>query len=174
MAISWETDRGQLNHNWLQNGVLVGLNHALGIVTGAIRSRYVRRKLAEDIQRWQDRRQDLPRFLGRFVNEMSPKIYFDRIPLCRCSDETKQWLVPLIHNLWLRREHIEKKLVVATDAYRKAEKTYEQLHMALEKLPESPSAEELQSLQRILRDFTTACENLSRAISAFPHEIRYV
>jgi regulator of sirC expression with transglutaminase-like and TPR domain len=112
--------------------------------------------------------------LRRFENEMSPRIFFYQIPLCRCSDESKSWLVPLTHELWLRREKVKKKIDTAMEAYEAAEKAYETAHAALEQLPEAPTIEDLGPFKRILREFTTACETLSRVISVFPDESRCV
>jgi hypothetical protein len=170
----WQIDRGQLNHNWLQNGVLVGLHHALNISSGMVRSQNARGSLLEDVQRWQERRNELPAFLGRFENEMSPKVLFDRIPLCRCSVETRKWLIPLTHELWLRREKVQEKIALVKEAYKVAERTYERVHADLQKIPLTPTIEELWLFERLLREFTAACEDLSLAISALPHEIRVV
>lgn len=174
MVNNWQTDRGQLNHNWLQNGVLVALNHALGITTGTVRTRNIRQTLIEDIERWQERRQELPALLARFEDEMSPKIFFDREPLSNCTEEDRSWLLPITHDLWLQREKVKEKIDAATAAYEAAEKAYEPLHAALGQLPEAPTKEEAGAFERLLREFTTSCETLSHAISAFPHEIRCV
>jgi hypothetical protein len=174
VANNWQTDRGQLNHNWLQNGVLVALNHALRVTAGAVRPRNIRQTLAEDILRWQERRQEVPGLMDRFENEVSPKVFFERAPLCRCSDKTKSWLVPLTHELWLRREKVQEKMGTAKEAYVTAERTYEAIQADLIKMPEPPTVEDLWPFERLLRQFTAACEALSRAISALPHEIRCV
>ncbi len=170
----WQIDRGQLNHNWLQNGVIVALNHGVRLATGGVRSSVVRQALEEDILRWGERRNEVPGFLDRFENEMSPKELFDRIPLCRCSVTTKSWLVPLIHELWLRREKVPEKIVTAKVAYETAERNYKIVHAALQMIPEAPTLDDLWPFERLLREFTTACEDLSLAISALPHEIRVV
>jgi hypothetical protein len=174
VASNWQADRGQINHNWLQNGVLVGLHHALNISSGMVRSQNARGSLLEDVQRWQERRNELPEFLGRFENEMSPKVLFDRIPLCRCSIETRRWLIPLTHELWFRREKVQDKIGAAKEAYDNAELTYRAVQSNLGNIPESPTLEDLRPFERLLREFMTACEYLSRAISALPHEIRVV
>ena len=174
MTLKWQIDRGQLNHNWLQNGVLVGLHHALGVAAGTVRPRNIRQTLAEDVLRWQERRQMVPQLLDRFENEMSPKVFFERIPLCRCSAETKGWLIPLTHDLWLRREKVQVKIATASKAYDTTERTYEAVQADLEKMPQSPTIEDLWPFERLLRAFTTACESLSSAISALPNEIHCV
>jgi hypothetical protein len=112
--------------------------------------------------------------LDRFESEMSPMVFFDRVPLCRCSDETKEWLMPLIHDLWMRREYVNEKVGSVRRAYDAAEQTYETVRVALGKVPEPPTVEDLSSFERVLRIFTTCCETLSRAISALPHEIRCI
>ncbi|MCX6580745.1 MAG: hypothetical protein NT166_11240 [Candidatus Aminicenantes bacterium] len=174
MVNNWQTDRGQLNHNWLQNGVLVALNHALGITAGTVRSQNVRQTLAEDIERWQERRHELPALLARFEDEMSPKIFFDREPLSNCTEEDRSWLLPITHDLWLQREKVKEKVDTAMSAYETATQSYSRLHSALEQLPEVPGNEDLGPFQLLLQEFKTACETLSRAISAFPQGIRCV
>ena len=174
MVVNWQTDRGQLNHKWLQNGVLVALNHALGVTVGTVRPMDVRQTLFEDIMRWQERHQKLPDLLHRFENEMSPRVFFDHIPLSRCDDEIKSWLIPLTHDLWLRQEKVKEKIDAALLAYKAAEKAYESLYLTFEQLPETPTKEDLGPLELLIKDFKTSCETLSRAISAFPHEIRCV
>ena len=168
----WQTDRGQLNHNWLQNGVLVALNHALGLVSGRVRSGNIVRTLTEDVHRWRERGAEIPPLLHRFEEEMSPRVYFTRPPLSRCRDETKQWLIPLIHHLWMCREQVTTQVGEAVAAHQVAELSYENVHEALQSLPALPSSEDLHRLEPLLREFTVACEALSRTISALPHEIR--
>lgn len=171
---NWQVDRERISHGWLQNGVLVALNHALGIAVGTVRPRRIRQTLAEDVLRWQEQRQEVPRLLDRFENEMSPKLFFERAPLYRCTDETKGWLIPLIHELWLRREKVIEKVRTAKNTYDAAELTYQAVQSDLQKLPETPTSEDLWPFERLLRDFATDCEALSRAISVFPQEIRCV
>jgi len=170
----WQISRGQLNHNWLQNGVLIALNHAVGVVAGTVRTRNARQTLAEDVKRWEEREEEVPAFLDRFEDEMSPKIFFQHAPLSRCSDETPNWLIPLTHELWLKRENVKEKVGRAREAYELAVLTYRAVCAELERLSEAPTAEDIQRFSPALREFTGACEALSRAISAFPHEVRCV
>lgn len=170
----WQIDRGQLNHNWLQNGVLVGLNHALSIVNGSVRTSKVRKSLTNNVLRWQERKMELRELLVRFENEMSPRVLFETLPLCRCSEETKKWLVPIIHELWLKRENIMTKISVARESYQKVEVAFAQVSQSLNKLPETPAGEDYVSFVITLRLFTAACETLSQSISALPQEIRCV
>ncbi len=174
MTTNWQNDRAQLSHNWLQNGVIVALYHAMGVVIGRVRVREVRKTLNEDIIRWCERHHEFSDLLIRFEAEMSPKVFFDQVPLCRCSDETKEWLIPLTHELWMRRENVKEKNASAMVAFQTVECAYEKACSAFEALPESPVAEDMELLGLRLRDMTTACETLARAISAFPHEIRCV
>ena len=174
MNSKWQIDRGQLNHNWLQNGVIVALNHAFGITSGKVRPINVRQTLFDDLDRWQERHQELPILIDRFEDEMSPKIYFDHEPLSNCTEEVRGWLLPLTHDLWLLRERVKEKIDTAMSAYKVANQAYEQLHSALVQLSNVPKCEELGSFQLLLQEFMNACETLSQAISVFPQEIRCV
>lgn len=172
ISVKWQVDRGQLNHNWLQNSVLIGLRHALSTVSGGVRPANIRKTIVEDILRWQERRHDLSLLLERFENEMSPKVFFDVLPLSRCSDETKAWLVPVTHELWLQREMVKEKISANLMAFEYGQKCYQALNAALEKVPEAASVEDVQALEPLLLEFTKACEALSGSISSLPHEIR--
>ncbi len=170
MYYRWQDERNQLNHNWLQNGVLVALNHALSVVSGNVRCSSARRTLTEDVARWTERSGDMPGFLDRCENEMSPRALFRIVPLCRCSDETKRWLEPLIHERWLEREQIHEKIFRAKSYYASAEHHYGILLALLRGLSNSPD-DDISSCLKALHDFTGECQNLSNAISALPHEI---
>jgi hypothetical protein len=173
-VLSWQMDRSRLNHNWLQNSVLVALHHAVNVTAGRVLLGNPKRVLVEDVARWKERRQDVLELLGRFESEMSPSVLFGQIPLIRCSNETKDWLVPLTHELWLRREKVQEKMDAASDAYKSAESAYKTVKEALDALPESPTVDDLGPIELLLRAFTASCEALSRVVSTLPNEIRCV
>jgi hypothetical protein len=168
---SWQIQRSQLNHNWLQNGVLVGLNHALGVTSGRLKPKKVHQVLSRDIQIWKERRREVPTLLDKLESEMSPRVLFNRIPLRLCKDETKQWLIPLIHGYWLRREKIREKIRTAKKTYHDAERNYLLVKAGLDGMPESAEVREMKACERRLREFKDSCEALSLAISALPREI---
>ena len=174
MKTSWQTDRGQLNHNWLQNSVLVALNHALRVADGKISSRNPYRTMYEDIVRWQERNCEIPKLIARFNEEMSPKVFFEHEPLNRCATEIRSWLVPAIHELWVRREKVSEKINTAMTSYDTAEQAYKNLYSRMKDLSQEQAAEDLSSIRQILNDFIQACEMLSLSISNFPHTIRCV
>jgi hypothetical protein len=168
---SWQTDRSQLNHNWLQNVVLVGLRHALEIVAGGVRPHGVHRALSADVLRWAVRGQETRRLLLRFEEEMSPRLFFDVPPLSRCSLETKGWLVPVTHQLWLSRERVADGIAAGLAAYDAVEHAYGAVAAALQALPDAMTAEDLREFRVPLETFAAACESLSHAISDLPRRI---
>lgn len=174
MVSKWQADRSHLNHGWLQNGVLVGVRHAQGISRGAVRSRSARQSISANVLRWKERREEVPRLLMRFENEMSPRILFDYPPLCRCSEATKQWLVPVIHELWLARGHFREKIARARVAYEEVERTYGGALAKVEQLPASPSSSELNAVDGVLGALAASCDVLSQCISELPRNIRCV
>ncbi|MBK5275592.1 MAG: hypothetical protein JJE30_11140 [Desulfuromonadales bacterium] len=172
MSISpqWQIDRGQLNHNWLQNGVVVALNHASGICTGTVRPRDITRSLSEDINRWQERSTELSSLLNRFVVEMSPRIYFNSPPLSRCPEETRSWLEPLTHELWLQRG-MREKIDAAKAAYQKADSAFQKIYAELSNLPSSPTTDDLKPACSQLQTLIARCQALADSISALPHRV---
>lgn len=174
MATSWQTCRGQLNHSWLQNGVLVALNHALALTEGRVRTRNLQAALLEATGRWEEQRREIPKLVSEFEEEMSPCALFDQLPLGRCQPRFRAWLVPTVHVLWLRREGVPEKVKAARTAYDDAQCRYAAACAVLGALPEVPSTGELELLGQLLRELVAACQALSRAISAFPHEVRVI
>lgn len=170
----WAQHISQFNHGWLQNGVIVALHHALGVASGSVRSTTVRRTLEEDVARWAERGAELPGLLDAFESEMSPRNYFDRAPLCRCAPSTIQWLAPLVHEAWLKREDVHRKLSEARALHARAQETFRAVSQAVNALPDPPGQGDLARLQPLLKAHCQACEALSRAVSGLPREIRCV
>lgn len=152
----------------------MSLRHAQGISRGAVRSSSSRRAISEDVLRWRERRGEVPQLLERFETEMSPRALFDLLPLSRCTEATRRWLIPVIHELWLARGHLREKIAKAMKAYGEAERVYEHALAEIEKLSDSPSIAELLEIDKSLNAFTTSCELLSRCISDLPRDIRCV
>jgi len=169
-SLQWQIQRGQLNHNWLQNGVIIALNHASGICSGSVRPRQITQTLTEDISRWQERKAELANLLDRFENEMSPKIYFGIPPLSNCPKETRNWLEPLTHELWLQRG-VREKIDIAKEAYKKTESAFQKLHAAFTALPSAPTADDLKPVCALLKLFIDSCMELSASISALPNRV---
>lgn len=174
MSLRWQADRSHINHGWLQNGVLVGLRHAQSISRGTVRSRAPRGVISENVWRWMEGRGEVLRLLNRFEDEMSPRVLFQIAPLCRCSDATKRWLVPVIHELWMDRGRIREKIKEVQTAYEAVERTYEDALAVIERLPVSPSSTELHPVDEALGSLATSCEQLSQFISALPRDIQCV
>ena len=167
----WQMQRGYLNHNWLQNGVLVALNHARVVVSDKVRAKNARQTMEDDISRWPERREDLVRLLRRFEEEMSPKVYFSFPPLSRCTNDIKRWLIPFTHERWLVRENVKDKIKTALAAHKSAERAFKVTRITLNKLPEPATLASLQRVDSSLKDFISACETLSEAISVLPNRI---
>ncbi|MCX7176045.1 MAG: hypothetical protein NT159_19400 [Proteobacteria bacterium] len=171
MLPQWQIERGQLNHNWLQNGVLVALNHALSISFGMVRPGDIPRTLTEDVGRWPERRAELSLLLDRFEDEMSPKIHFAYPPLSHCPAETLDWLKPLVHELWLQRWGILEKIDAAKDAYRAADRAFLPVVSALSNLPRTPAPDDLRLVSLLLQTFIEQCQALADSISALPQRV---
>jgi hypothetical protein len=167
----WQVDRGLLNHNWLQNGVLVALNHALNVASGKVRARDVKETLIQDIHRWQERQAELTALLGRFEEEMSPNVLFEQIPLSRLSPETRNWLLPLAHHLWLLRTGAGDKIHAAMVAFREAAQAFRVVDSALIDLNGTPTSDNLRLVSVLLQAFIERADNLAESISALPSRI---
>jgi hypothetical protein len=172
IALNWRVERGQLNHNWLQNSVLVGARHALSILDGRVRTTNLIQILKDDVWRWRERNHELTSLLSRFEEEMSPKTLFCQLPLSRCSDQTKEWLVPLIHDIWLHRHNVRERIREIEESYRRAEKSFVNLSIAIASVPETCGIQDVRDLRPLFTQFADSCENLATGISSLPHELQ--
>ncbi len=171
MAPRWQRERDQLNHNWLQNVVLMAANHALGVTAGAVIAGDARQTLAEDIRHWRERGGEISVLLDRLEAEMSPAVYFKIPPMSLCPDDTKRWLVPLTHELWRRRNRLGGAIARARACHSGVESVFQDLTSLLDGMPQGMDAASLKRIDPVLQQFTSQCRALSGAISALPREV---
>lgn len=165
----WQMERGWVNHVWLQN-VLVTLNHAERVCFGEVRPRDIIKSLSEDINCWQEQSPKLASLLDRFETEMSPRIYFDFPPLSNYPKETRSWLEPLTHELWLKRG-MREKIEATKAAYKKTDNAFKRCYSALARLSPSPAPDDLKPFCSKLQILIKCCQALFSFISALPHRV---
>lgn len=157
MGAGWQAERNDLNHDWMQNKLLLHLGGWLSSwgkksasgpyleIHGFCRPQFGRvRALIEQLP-----------------VSMSPRTLFDEEPLSRCDSDTKIWLGDLIHGLWLAKNNIPQLKETALSALDSAEDTLSQIEeFGLDKVD-----------RKSVQAFWDACSLLSSTISKFPHKV---
>lgn len=172
MTSAWQTRRSRFNHDWLKNRFLPALGKYMNI----------QRELVEDpgfeldfvrqiMPQWPPRSQEAQGLLGTFATEMSPRIVLSE-PVFRYLDEpTRQWLGPLIDELWLNRYPIREWEQRAQTALLRADRQYGAVLKIFEK---NSFYEEKQLLLDAAGLFFDSCQEVARAIEQFPSSILVV
>ena len=129
----WQTRRNKFNHDWLKNKFLNSFNDFVEQIQkrkpDLVR---VSEFLAEDFPAWTSQQQEVQWIVQSFEDSMSPQQLLNSFPLNRCNDETREWLGPLTHRLWLSRYPVKEKSKESQDALIEVNKMYEKLASELE------------------------------------------
>jgi hypothetical protein len=106
-----------------------------------------------------------------FPEEMSPRIYCDCEPLCRCDADTRAWLGALMHKLWLSRYPVQLWMEAAVDSVHAAQETYHRLQSALATIGPDCDLMELRPLRDQFREFRLRCQEVGTKFGEFPCEV---
>ena len=176
---SWQNRRSAFNHDWLKNKYLNRLNAFLERLNMPD-SEPMRlfRFLNDDFPEWKKQQSKVEDLLETFEAEMSPKSLFKKEPLNHCDNETKIWLGQLIHALWLTRYPVKEWIHAGQNAFCNVNDQYNNIVKILKSKKLDCESEDYQiALKSLIPDFLQfkkACEELSRAIGMFPHQVLVV
>ena len=164
--------REQFNHDWLKNQYIPALESFRNILTGQVQ------RLNPDqdfwyveFPEWETHRTEAARLISGFEESMSPRIFFDEIPLSGCDTETKNWMGLLITKLWSARLSVPELTERAADCLKTANEAYEKLNAGLET---NLHSKENDALAQSFEEFRNACHALARAFERFPNRVRVV
>lgn len=153
----WLRLRGRLNHDWLQNRYLTFL---------AARYRdpqtqdWSRSDLRGRLLEWREKEPELLRLLKSTEEALSPRQLLAEPPLANLPQADKDWLAPLVHELYCARTDIRQRVA---GAEAKVE--------VVDRLVSAISGEgggDASELERLY----AACRELSHAISELPSRIQ--
>ena len=101
--------RGQLNHDWLQNRYLTFLAARCG---SGERYEWTAGYDRERVLEWKSKVDEFRRLSEGLEEALSPCQLLEEPPLCHLAQEHKEWLGPLVHELYCTRVQIRKRVTV--------------------------------------------------------------
>ena len=176
MITRWQNRRSAFNHDWLKNKYLNRLSafiDRLKISNSDLSRLY--RFLEDDFPEWKKQQSEIENLLKTFEVEMSPKSLFKKEPLNHCDNETNSWLGQLIHALWLARYPVKEWIYAGQNAFCNVNDQYNNIVKILKSKKLDCESENYRTTLKPLiphfLQFKKACEELSRAVGMFPHQI---
>ena len=164
----WQHRRSHLNHDWLKNRYLNRLDGFLALLSSSQPAPDLIREFVEqDFGEWEKRAGEAGDVISSFVREMSPGSYLSRPPLCLVPDETRQWLVAVLHDLWIARTPVSRQVGDAARALDEADQIYRGIQARLET---DSSLSYLRQIRGEFQTFRDACKRLGDSIGKMPHE----
>jgi len=171
----WQRRRSVLNHDWLKNGYMKGVD---AFVSRLGRQSPVQLRIQEflisDFPVWRRRQPKLQALLADAVDALSPRSLFDLPPLSLCGPETLAWLPNLAHSLWLARYPIKEQVENSQRALKRADAAYNHIVKGLNGSTASTDPTRLRECEPLFREFSKALHALSAAISALPKKVMVV
>ena len=156
----WTARRARLNHDLLSNRLVQRLTSLQRVAEGRV-------ELAESSDdglsgMWVQARDECRELHATLFEEMSPRALFEEPPLCHCSEETKAWLIPYVHERWMERTKAEAR---AADLEVAADETDTAINALLTCLGDQDGHEWLGEYVAAARG---AVDRLSDALAALP------
>jgi len=163
---SWSADRAGLNHDWLQNRYLNGLDGLISRVDrGDGDSPRIAEFLSRELPQWVTRADSTRTLLDGFKGLSSPRRLIGSPPLARLDAASQEWLANIAEAHWQSSHPASRTLDAARDALARADGGYR----AVAHLARPPfSAVALTSALASLRSFRESCDQLAQALSALP------
>jgi len=159
----WSIRRSRLNHELVSNRLLQRLTALKRLAAGLVESKEDPTIGLKDM--WDRIRTEAMDLESTFLDAMSPKCLFNDTPLCHCSDQTKSWLKPYIHEKWLKDTGAKERKARLAETIRKADEAMVQLHDRLTHTKDFSKVN-----QHIIQAYKEV-NQLSNALTAMPHSV---
>lgn len=168
-ALAWHRRRTRFNHDWLKNEFLPALttfrNISKGVARGPSLGESFRR---EELAGWPAHMAEARELACKFTAQMSPRTMFSVFPLSSAEESTRQWLAPLVHELWLRRAGAQAIADRALESIEAADASWRRLQTALGPEESSSGSGVLEAAE----DLLARCQALARSFEKFPRAMR--
>lgn len=172
MTPAWQRRRSEFNHNWLKNQFISALAGFLNLLDDEVENIDLERSFVSVVlPEWEAHREEGFDLARDFEQEMSPGRLFDRLPLSRCDEHTKQWLESLVHVLWLSRYPVRRWTASVVACIEEVDAAYSQLQEALQNCVDVRSAPALLPFREQFVVLRKRCQRLGEAISEFPGKV---
>ena len=108
---AWEHRRATLSHDAVKNELIPAVFKLCNVVGGKVEddeflaafSRAFPRRIETVLS-------EVEHLCATAEESLSPRQYFDVVPLSRCDAQTKSWLPASVHHLWLARSGLHARL----------------------------------------------------------------
>jgi hypothetical protein len=171
MISTWQKRRSEFNHDWLKNRYLPALAKWINILDNRVEDQEFQKEFPRTIlNQWLEYGPEAYLLAKRFECEMSPRVLLERYPLSRLPGSTRDWLGPLVHELWLSRYPVRQWVADTVAAVCAANAAYETLRDSIAS-KENSTVEELRSLRGTFTRFQGLCQGLARTIEEFPSKL---
>ncbi len=169
----WQRRRCAFNHDWLKNQFMPALAKCINVIDRRVLDEAFLPSFADRLRaEWGPHRLEALTLLRCFETEMSPSRLFDRPPLASCPRPVLNWLLTLVDQLWANREPVRQWTTEALEKLEAANRAYSEVVEALNRTEGMLTAEALCVHRRLFVEFQARCQELGRAISGFPCEIK--
>jgi hypothetical protein len=169
----WQKRRAEFNHDWLKNVYLIRMDEFLNLLDDKIEdSDLERRFVPEVLKSWEDHASEAGSLTRDFEAHMSPRTFFDCLPLSRCDYSRKEWLGELIHQLWLARYPVKEWIENASMCAKDVERAYKKLQEELDGCKDIESAVALRPFRQSFAEFRNRCQALATSLEPFHNEVK--
>ena len=172
MENKWQERRSKFNHDDFKTKYLNALeSFTIRIKDNDPGSLLILKEFIElDFPSWKELSKDAWWLAQNFEKEMSPICYFENPPLCYCNNKTKNWLLPLVHEMWMGRLGVKKQIERVVKLIRLIDEIFKELSATIT----IQNADYLHDLKKDLpqwEHFFKICSELSHCFSKFPRNI---
>lgn len=172
MINNWQRRRSEFNHDWFKPKYLNALRAFLARIQAKeqVSMKWLKEFIEIDFPSWGKHSEDAWWLVRQFETEMSPQILFKNFPLINCNEDTKEWLSPLVHELWLARFGVKSLIEKVEDLIYTIDECFKELSSNMQK----HNSMNIEQLRKDLPDwqrFANACFEFSQYLSDFPRKI---
>lgn len=164
---AWSRRRSALNHDWLRNQLIQLVRSGVAFYSGEWEKEGFVDEFPGKLESlWLARKADLFRLAEDFDRVMSPRQCFAQVPLSRLPAAEREWLEPVVHELWVARQsRVSCSATTLYDLVDQADMAFCALrHVLVRVEPYAVVREKLAVFYRL-------CLALSTALSTFPTRI---
>ncbi|MDW7761979.1 MAG: hypothetical protein SCM96_15240 [Acidobacteriota bacterium] len=174
MTKDWQRQRVNLNHSWLKNEFICHLEAFLQRnEQDAQDMRKMQEFINQDWPKWKANILEIKNLIDTAEEYLSPRRLFSEPPLKNCQVQTKEWLIDLIHKLWLFRTSTAEIIEESRAAFFSSLHLFKNTNAAIEENI-ILSRENSQLLKQMFEKLLNDVRRLSTCLAAMPHKIKVV
>lgn len=172
---SWQRRRTALSHDWLKNRYLPALASWGNVLDGKIQDPALEASFeAEILAQWEVRRVEALALVNDFPIEMSPRTLVEHGLALKDGLQLQPILADCIHELWMFRNHVAKRVRVATARVKAADLAYGRMRAKLKDHSSTDNLSAWQDVRSEFEAFAKHCRRLGRSLTRLQDEITLV